>query len=179
MWKMHEIREMIKLFEESSLQEMEVDLEDAGSKISLKKQESALDSYVRIGPPTAQVVSLAVKEAPVPVKKEIPKPVVQSVAVETKPVQNKSQEPLDANNPSIYKIISPMVGTFYQAPGIDADPFVKIGDRVEKSTIVCILEAMKLFNEIEAEVTGEIVEVLVKNGQLVEHGQALFLVKAE
>ncbi|MFC4799341.1 acetyl-CoA carboxylase biotin carboxyl carrier protein [Neobacillus sp. GCM10023253] len=179
MWKMHEIREMIKLFEESSLQEIEVDLEDAGSKISLKKQENALDNYVRIEPPKAQVVSLAVKETPVPVKKEIPRPVVQSVAVEAEIVQEKSTRSIDANDPSIYKIISPMVGTFYQAPGEDAAPFVKIGDKVEKSTIVCILEAMKLFNEIEAEVTGEIVEILVKNGQLVEHGQPLFLVKTE
>ncbi|MDN3015446.1 acetyl-CoA carboxylase biotin carboxyl carrier protein [Paenibacillus sp. BSR1-1] len=174
MWKMHEIREMIKLFEESSLQEMELDLEDAGSKISLRKQENALDSYVRIEPPKAPVVSLAVKEAPVPVKKEIPKPVVQS-----EPVQEAGKKSIDANDPSIYKIISPMVGTFYQAPGEDADPFVKIGDKVGKSTIVCILEAMKLFNEIEAEVNGEIVEVLVKNGQLVEHGQPLFLVRME
>jgi acetyl-CoA carboxylase biotin carboxyl carrier protein len=72
-----------------------------------------------------------------------------------------------------------MVGTFYQAPGVDADPFVKIGDKVEKSTVVCILEAMKLFNEIESEVNGEIVDVLVENGQLVEYGQPLFLVKTE
>ncbi|MDP4127063.1 MAG: acetyl-CoA carboxylase biotin carboxyl carrier protein, partial [Bacillota bacterium] len=81
--------------------------------------------------------------------------------------------------PSIFKIVSPMVGTFYRAPGEDADPFVKIGDKVEKSTMVCILEAMKLFNEIEAEVRGEIVDVLVENGQLVEYGQPLFLVKTE
>jgi acetyl-CoA carboxylase biotin carboxyl carrier protein len=60
---------------------------------------------------------------------------------------------------------------------MDAAPFVKIGEKVEKSTVVCILEAMKLFNEIEAEMDGEIVEILVENGQLVEYGQPLFLIK--
>lgn len=72
-----------------------------------------------------------------------------------------------------------MVGTFYQAPSPDAAPYVKVGDKVGEETIVCIVEAMKLFNEIEAEIKGEIVEVLVKDGQLVEYGQPLFLVKPE
>lgn len=72
-----------------------------------------------------------------------------------------------------------MVGTFYQAPSPDQPPYVKVGDKVGEETIVCIVEAMKLFNEIEAEIKGEIVEVLVKDGQLVEYGQPLFLVKPE
>ena len=72
-----------------------------------------------------------------------------------------------------------MVGTFYHSPSPDVDPYVKVGSKVSKDSIVCIVEAMKLFNEIEAEVNGEIVEILVKNGQLVEFGQPLFLVKPE
>ena len=72
-----------------------------------------------------------------------------------------------------------MVGTFYSSPSPDAGDYVKIGSKVSKDSIVCIVEAMKLFNEIEAEVNGEIVEMLVKNGQLVEYGQLLFLVKPE
>ncbi|RKI99464.1 biotin/lipoyl-binding protein, partial [Butyricicoccus sp. 1XD8-22] len=64
-------------------------------------------------------------------------------------------------------------------PSPDAPPYVKVGDKVSDETIVCIVEAMKLFNEIEAEVKGEIVEILVKDGQLVEYGQPLFLVKPE
>jgi len=75
--------------------------------------------------------------------------------------------------------VSPMVGTFYQSPSPDLPAYVKVGDKVGNETIVCIVEAMKLFNEIEAEVQGEIVEVLVKDGELVEYGQPLFLVKAE
>ncbi|MNC77280.1 Biotin carboxyl carrier protein of acetyl-CoA carboxylase [compost metagenome] len=72
-----------------------------------------------------------------------------------------------------------MVGTFYRSASPDANPFVNIGDRVGEKTTVCIIEAMKLMNELEAEVKGEIVNVLVENGQLVEYGQPLFLVKPE
>jgi acetyl-CoA carboxylase biotin carboxyl carrier protein len=101
--------------------------------------------------------------APVAAPAETPAPVVAPKADEAK----------------LHKIVSPMVGTFYKAPAPDAPPYVKVGDRVEEKTIVCIVEAMKLMNEIEADVRGEIVEVLVENGQLVEYGQPLFLVKVD
>ena len=71
-----------------------------------------------------------------------------------------------------------MVGTFYSSASPDTPPYASVGDRVSKDSIVCIVEAMKLFNEIDADVDGEIVEILVNNGQLVEYGQPLFLVKA-
>ena len=72
---------------------------------------------------------------------------------------------------------SPMVGTFYSSPSPDADAFVKPGDRIEDETVLCIIEAMKVMNEIKAEITGEILEVLVENGEPVEFGQPLFLLK--
>ncbi len=72
-----------------------------------------------------------------------------------------------------------MVGTFYSAANPESDPYVKIGAPVEKDTIVCIIEAMKVFNEIRAETTGAIVKILVQNGQAVEYNQPLFLVKPE
>jgi acetyl-CoA carboxylase biotin carboxyl carrier protein len=77
-----------------------------------------------------------------------------------------------------HKIISPMVGTFYKSSSPESPAYVQVGDKVNGDSVVCIVEAMKLFNEIEAEVTGEIVEILVEDGQLVEYGQPLFLVKA-
>ncbi|MDD9149298.1 MULTISPECIES: acetyl-CoA carboxylase biotin carboxyl carrier protein [unclassified Sporolactobacillus] len=80
---------------------------------------------------------------------------------------------------SLHKITAPMVGTFYASSSPDAEPFVKAGSKVDKATVVCIVEAMKLFNEIEAEVKGTIVDVLVENGQLVEYGQPLFLVRED
>lgn len=75
------------------------------------------------------------------------------------------------------EIISPMVGTFYLAPAPDQPPFVKVGDRVEPNTVVCIIEAMKVMNEIKAEVKGVITEVLVENGKPVQFGDALFRVQ--
>lgn len=74
-------------------------------------------------------------------------------------------------------ITSPMVGTFYAAPNPDSEPFVSAGDTVEAETVVCIIEAMKVFNEVKAEVAGSIAKVLVENGQAVEFGQPLFMVK--
>lgn len=75
------------------------------------------------------------------------------------------------------EITAPMVGTFYGGPEPGAEPFVKIGTKITEETVVCILEAMKLFTEIEAEINGEIMEILAEDGQLVEYGQPLFKVK--
>jgi acetyl-CoA carboxylase biotin carboxyl carrier protein len=86
------------------------------------------------------------------------------------PAANKEDEGLTA-------ITSPMVGTFYRSPSPESAPFVNAGDEVEPGKVVCIIEAMKLFNEIESEVRGKIVKVLVENGKPVEFGQKLFLVK--
>ena len=74
----------------------------------------------------------------------------------------------------LYLIPSPIVGTFYRSPSPSADPFVKIGSKVESETVVCIIEAMKLMNEIQAETSGEVVKIYVENGQPVEYGQPLF-----
>lgn len=161
--KVQEIREIIKLISQSTINEFE--FEQEGTKIKIKRGTAG---------------SVAVQEAPipaVPVIQQAPPAPVAPAAVETKPeaaAEKPAQE--DAN---YHKIISPMVGTFYASSSPEADAFVKVGDRVTEDSIVCIVEAMKLFNEIEAEVNGEIVEILVKNGQLVEYGQPLFLVKAE
>ncbi|GAA3725271.1 acetyl-CoA carboxylase biotin carboxyl carrier protein [Salinicoccus jeotgali] len=74
-------------------------------------------------------------------------------------------------------IKAPMVGTFYKAASPEADPYVKVGDKVDNSSVVCILEAMKLFNEIQAEISGEITEILVEDGDMVEYDQPLFRVR--
>ncbi|QYA49238.1 acetyl-CoA carboxylase biotin carboxyl carrier protein [Nosocomiicoccus ampullae] len=83
----------------------------------------------------------------------------------------------DTEVPEGKTIKAPMVGTFYQSPSPEADPYIQVGDKIENDTIVCILEAMKLFNEIEAEVSGEIVDILVEDGEMVEYNQPLFRVK--
>jgi acetyl-CoA carboxylase biotin carboxyl carrier protein len=76
----------------------------------------------------------------------------------------------------LLEVISPMVGTFYAAPAPDAAPYVEVGDRVGKGTVLCIIEAMKLMNELESEVEGTIAKVMVENAQPVEYGQVLFLI---
>jgi len=76
-------------------------------------------------------------------------------------------------------IKSPIVGTFYATPSPDSEPFVEVGSKVEGKSVVCIIEAMKVMNEIKAEISGTIVEILVKNGQSVEYGQGLFKVRGE
>lgn len=99
------------------------------------------------------------------------------------PAANPAPAPAAASsaskNEKTVAITSPMVGTFYRAPAPDADPYVENGDRVEVGQTVCIVEAMKLMNEIESDVSGRIARILVENAQPVEYGQVLFLVEAE
>jgi acetyl-CoA carboxylase biotin carboxyl carrier protein len=90
------------------------------------------------------------------------------------PVEEKAVEkPLN-----LHEIRSPIVGTFYRAPAPDADAYVNIGDMVSSGTVLCIVEAMKLMNEIESDVSGKIVKILVENGKPVEYNQPLFLIEA-
>ncbi|WP_124727208.1 acetyl-CoA carboxylase biotin carboxyl carrier protein [Staphylospora marina] len=169
-FKMHEIRELIRLIDESSIEEFEIDNE--GAKVVIKKaggREAVLQTPAPAVPQTAPVTP-AVPPAPTPAVSSAPAP-----APEPKVESPAASD--DLNDPTLHKIVSPMVGTFYRAPAPDADPYVKEGDTVDEKTIVCIVEAMKLMNEIEAECRGTIVKVLVENGQLVEYGQPLFLVK--
>ena len=84
----------------------------------------------------------------------------------------------DVEEKELIVITAPMVGTFYSAAEPGAEPFVKVGSKIDADSVICILEAMKLFTEVEADVSGEIVEILAKDGDLVEYGQPLFSVKA-
>ena len=166
MFKIQEIREIIKLVDASSIDEFVYEAD--GSKVKLKKNSG-----------TVEVVA---PKAAAPAAPAAPAPVVEQPKAEAAaPAPAKEEAPAApvADNADLHKITSPMVGTFYQAPNPDSPAYVKVGDKVGDETIVCIVEAMKLFNEIEAEIKGEIVEILVKDGQLVEYGQPLFLVKPE
>jgi acetyl-CoA carboxylase biotin carboxyl carrier protein len=164
MLKVQEIRELIKLIDHSNIDEFI--FEHEGSKIQMKKNTAEMVNVVQssIQPAVEMVHKPKVTELPTK----------QAMALET------VSEPVEAvEDAGLHKVVSPMVGTFYQSPSPDVDAYVKVGSKIAKDSIVCIVEAMKLFNEIEAEVDGEIVEILVKNGQLVEYGQPLFLVKPE
>jgi len=161
-FKLHEIREIIRLIDGSNIQEFELDHE--GSKLTLKKE------------PKGVVTNFGHKEQPMFVEQRqvVPQVSEESQAQSAPMGSYEKPEVIDKN---LHQVKSPMVGTFYKSPTPDADPYVKLGDKVDDKTVVCIIEAMKLFNEIEAEVAGEIVEILVENGQLVEYGQPLFIVR--
>ncbi|MEK4759539.1 acetyl-CoA carboxylase biotin carboxyl carrier protein [Viridibacillus sp. FSL E2-0187] len=161
MLKIQEIREIIKLVDSSSIDEFVYEVAD--TKVKLKKHSGV--AVVTEAP--------VVKVAPV----AAPAPIAAPAAPVAAPAVAEAVQAAPAVDASLYKITSPMVGTFYQAPNPESPAFVKVGDKVGEEAVVCIVEAMKLFNEIEAEVSGEIVEILVKDGDLVEYGQPLFLVK--
>ncbi|MED1468183.1 acetyl-CoA carboxylase biotin carboxyl carrier protein [Bacillus salipaludis] len=170
MLKVQEIRELIKLVDQSSIDEFVY--ENEGSKIKMKKSVTSVVTTVQPVVHTEVPAAQAVQAAPV-------QPAAQVTPVQEIKQEPVTEAPVQADTSNLHKITSPMVGTFYASPSPDADVYVKAGSKVSKDSIVCIVEAMKLFNEIEAEVNGEIVEVLAKDGQLVEYGQPLFLVKPE
>lgn len=166
MLKIEEIKELIKLIDETAIDEFTYEFD--GAKIELKKRkvEASFVANQTFSQENVQA-NLAPKA-----------PAAPANAIDDSKAAVKTAE-TEENSSELHKITSPMVGTFYASPKPDADPYVTIGSKVKENTVVCIVEAMKLFNEIEAEVKGEIVDVLVENGQLVEYGQPLFLVKPE
>ena len=152
--KVQDLQEIVKLMESSGIAELS--LEEENLKLSLKR-ENKTPAVVAV-PQQVMVPSPAVAAAPVaPVANNTP----------TAPVEDKN----------IFVIKSPMVGTFYASPSPDSAPYVTTGAQVSNDSVVCILEAMKVMNEVHAECSGKIVEVLVKNGSPVEYGQPLFKVQ--
>lgn len=161
MLKVQEIREIIKLIDDSNINEFTYETD--GTKIKIKKPTTHTSNESNNG--DVQPVTIQEIEPVVKVQKEVQE-VEKSIVSTEQPTENYD-----------YEIKSPMVGTFYEAPSPESEPYIKVGQKVDEQSIVCIVEAMKLFNEIEAEISGEIIEVLVKDGELVEYGQPLFRVK--
>lgn len=166
MFKLSEIKELIKMVDKSSIEEIEIENEGARLYLSKPKPVPAASASVHNAVPPMPV-QYPTAEAP------------QQAAAPTAAAQPQEAAVAPAKDSNLFEITSPMVGTFYASPSPGADSYVKKGDKVKENTVVCIVEAMKLMNEIEAEIKGEIVEVLVENTQLVEFGQPLFLVKPE
>ncbi|GGL55451.1 acetyl-CoA carboxylase biotin carboxyl carrier protein [Sporolactobacillus putidus] len=159
MLSIEDIKALMKEMDASSISELKFESED--TKITLRK-----------------IVAASGKPAVQPVLQAALAPQVQPAVVsETVPAREAASG--QDSDLSLHKITAPMVGTFYSASSPDAEPFVRKGSKIDKTTVVCIVEAMKLFNEIEAEVNGTIVDVLAEDGQLVEYGQPLFLVKED
>ncbi len=152
-----EIKELVQIIDESNLTTFE--LEQDGVKVTMKKGGM-------MPPVTGQIPSQI--------------PVMASAPVPMTNVEVKAEESVKEEVKSVAAgktINSPMVGTFYASSAPDKPAYVKVGDKVKKGQVVCIVEAMKLMNEIESDVDGEIVEILVNNEEMVEFGQPMFVIK--
>lgn len=158
--ELKEIRQIIKMVESSNINEFE--LEENGTKIRIIKNTDKNASSVS----DVQVVATpTIQPQIVPKSKTDDNDIPADTETENKSADN------------IVEVRSPMVGTFYRAPSPDADPYVEIGQSVSVGQTLCIVEAMKLMNEIECEISGKIVKILVENAQPVEYNQPLFLIE--
>jgi acetyl-CoA carboxylase biotin carboxyl carrier protein len=153
------LKSLIKLMTDNGLHELE--LEDEGKRIHLRRGEERSHA---VHVPT-------IAHAPAPA---FSMPAAAAPAAASAPSGGAKGEALP---PGVKVIKSPMVGTFYRSPSPDAASFCEVGDKVQEDTVLCIIEAMKVMNEIKAEVKGEIVKVLAANGEAVEYGEPLFHVK--
>ena len=152
MINVRELQEVVSLMNESGIQKLHIEHE--GTKVVIDKAGIPLEDTA--------VTEVKTEE-------------VKAADAEQTPQDSMSVNAADNNEK---QILSPMVGTFYAKPEADADPFVQVGQTVERKDVVCVIEAMKLFNEVDAGMEGEVLEILVKDGDVVEFGQPLFTVKS-
>jgi acetyl-CoA carboxylase biotin carboxyl carrier protein len=156
------LRELLDSINQTDITELTLKSEDF--ELTVRRDSRLVDPVV-MATPSSQLLHNA----------ELPAGTASDVTRSAEPA-TVAVPPPPAKERRLLEITSPMVGTFYQSPGPDEPPFVGVGDRVRQGQTVCIIEAMKLMNELESEVSGEIVEVLVQNGQPVEYGQTLMRV---
>jgi len=152
------LRRLLKIFDESSATELNIEEEGVSVQMSKATQQPAgmmAPTYIMGSQPSAAPVAPALPAAAAPAA-------AAPVAEET-----------------MHKLLSPIVGTFYRAPSPDADSFVQVGQHVTAGETLCIVEAMKLMNEIESDVTGTIMKILVENTHAVEYNQPMFLIKPD
>ncbi|HVS65381.1 MAG TPA: acetyl-CoA carboxylase biotin carboxyl carrier protein [Thermoanaerobaculia bacterium] len=160
-----QIKELASLVSERGLEVLEIERSGFRLRIAGPARPSAVGTPVPAAP-----------LAPVAAPAESPR---SSPATAGALASGKQEEEDDDRHSGAHLLTSPIVGTFYVCPSPDADPFVRVGDRVEKGQIVCIVEAMKLMNEIEADVDGVVVEVIPQNAQPVEYGEPLFAIRPD
>lgn len=156
------VKSLLKLFDESTA--TEISIEEDGAKIKLSKKIEKQRSEQQFVVPQQ-----------IPMNYSNP---VQSAPI-TSNTNTSENNTANSDNSNLHEINSPMVGTFYKSPSPDAEAFVKVGDRVEPGTTLCIIEAMKVMNEIECDVSGTIEKILIENASPVEYNQVLFLIKAD
>ena len=155
-----QIQELIKTINKSNISELSIEEKDF--KITIKQEQTTVEPQYIMTAPAAMPVSAPAMAAPAP------------AAAPAAAAPSPAPAAASANQITVK---SPMIGTFYRSAGPDKAPFVNVGDEIKAGQVVCIIEAMKLFNEIESEVSGRIVKVLVDDASPVEYDQALFIVE--
>ncbi len=148
------VRKLVKIVDTTGITDLEIEEDGLRIKVAKKIRNNQVNSQPQM---VVQTESVAANAA----------------VVEEKAPAEKSEEPTG----NIHEINSPIVGTFYRAPAPDADPYVQVGDSVSPGTVLCVVEAMKLMNEIESDVSGKVVKILVENGKPVEYNQPLFFIE--
>lgn len=152
------IKKLVKIVDSSGVTDLEI--EENGIKVKIAKK-------IR----NTQIIS----QSQIPVSSA--QPVMQPAAPQAESGAKSSSKETEQTSSNLHEIRSPIVGTFYRSPAPDADSYVQVGSEVSPGSVLCIVEAMKLMNEIESDVSGKIVKILVDNGKPVEYNQPLFLIE--
>jgi acetyl-CoA carboxylase biotin carboxyl carrier protein len=161
--KTSEIRDLIDFISKSGLNEVNIETKELKLQVKREPDQKVFKSTPVMAPIAAPVMS----SAPAPASAAPPQP------------GKTEKTPAESSGKKTAEIKSPMIGTFYRSSGPDTGPFVSVGDKISKGQTVCIIEAMKLFNEIESEVSGTIVKVMAENSSPVEYDQVLFVVEPD
>jgi acetyl-CoA carboxylase biotin carboxyl carrier protein len=170
-FEVEEIRTILEMLRENGVTEFS--LERNGEKLKIRRGDASSPVVSVMTAPQAIPAPAAPLPALSPIAPSSPAPLVPAVA----PIVEVRVAPGAGTMPGLHEIRSPMVGTFYRRPAVDADPYVEIGDIVKKGDILCIVEAMKLMNEIESDFAGRIVEICLEDGQMAEYGEVLFRIE--
>ena len=155
------IKKLIKILDTSNISEIEI--EEEGTKLKLSK-------------PKPKITAGYSPVNMVPAQNMVTQDIIQAGNSAESVTKNESK-PAEPKSDNLFEVKSPMVGTFYRSPSPDADAYVSVGNDVSPGTVLCIIEAMKLMNEIKSEISGKIVKILVENAQPVEYNQPLFLIE--
>jgi acetyl-CoA carboxylase biotin carboxyl carrier protein len=165
------IKKMIKIVENSNVEEIELEEEGKRIRISRGKNTASMQPY------PMQIPGMPPGYPPMQIFQQ-PSPAAPAAGAAPGPAAPEPELPTKVD-PKYHEIRSPIVGTFYRAPSPDADPYVEVGQAIKQGDVLCIVEAMKLMNEIESDISGEIVKILVDNARPVEYNQVLFLIKPD
>lgn len=160
------IKKLLKILETGEINEIEIEEEGTRVRVVKSKASDSLPSHMITYSAPPQMMAPQ-QSAPAAPAAQAPQP----------KAEEKKEVPAAPPGKDLIEVRSPIVGTFYRAPSPNADPYVQVGQQVSKGNVLCIIEAMKLMNEIECEYEGKVVKMMVENGQPVEYNQVLFLIE--